>query len=542
MMALMRQGKVERGRDRGARELAFETSGKGVDIETARSLARERTAVGHDAGAADRGRQTAIGTLQNLGAQFVALSTGFATTVFLTRRLGPELYGEYSVAFGIVLWIELVAGSILGSTTVRLVAETDNWEAVLSRLAQIQTLISVGAAALLVAIAPTLAARLNAPGLGLYLRLYALEIPLFVLGSIHRSTLIGQCAFGRGAIVTVVYWLSRIALMLVLVGLGLSITGAVLANVGAAALQLAAARAFVRPNVLRGASARIPLRRIAHYALPLATHSMATLLYTKGDLLIVKASATVEGAAGLYGAANDLAMVPVSFLVGSAMSLLLATLTQMWEREQSVGAQSMVEQALRLALCLLPFAALASATAPGIVTLAYGDSYLPASPLLAVMSFAAVGYAVMSIGTRTLIASDRPGLVLVVTLALAALALPAYLILTPRFGPIGTAAARTAVTGLGAIVLLGFLGRNFGVRLSQATVWRTGLTTAIAYAASSLWQTSGLLVILELTVLSSGIVACLFLLGVLTERDLQFALSLLRPKPGWPNYSTDKEP
>ena len=85
--------------------------------------------------AADRGLHTAVGGLRNLGAQAVALITGFATTVFLTRRLGPELYGQYSVAFGIVQSIELVAASLLSSTTVRLVAEADDWKAISSTLA-----------------------------------------------------------------------------------------------------------------------------------------------------------------------------------------------------------------------------------------------------------------------------------------------------------------------------------------------------------------------------------------------------------------------
>ena len=476
------------------------------------------------------GRSTAVGTFQNLAAQAVALVTGFATTIFLTRELGPDLYGEYSVTFGIVMWIEIVVVSLLGSTTVRLVAETDDWKGASSSLAQIQLVISLVAAALLLVGARMISAGLNSPGLAPYLRLFAVEIPLFALGRVHRSTLMGRRAFRQAAIVTGVYWLSRLGLMLLLVGLGLSIAGAILANIAAWGGQLIAARVFVRPALLGRPALGIPLRRIAGYALPLALNSMGMLLVTKGDLLIVKAAGLAPGATGFYSAANDLAMVPVSYLVGSFTSLLLATLTHMWENSQCEGAQSMARRALRLTLCLLPFAGLAAGSASEVICLIYGNSYRPASGLFALLIFAAVGYGVVAVAAQTMTARGLPRLVLVSSVPMVAVSVTAYPILTPRFGALGTAVGRTSATALGAVMLVGVMTRTCEVRLPLATVWRICLTTAMAYAVSSVWRTSGGLAILELILISGAIVGFLFLLGELTEQDLRFALSLLRTR------------
>jgi len=500
---------------------------------------------GEAQGAFDRhqthGRHAAIGALQNLGAKAVALSTGFATTVFLTRRLGPELYGQYSVAFGIVLWMELLGISLLDSTTVRLVAEADDWEATSSTLVQIQLFISLISTVLLFVTAPLIAAGLGSPGLEGHLRVFALEIPLFGLNRTHKSILIGRGAFERGAIVIVVYWLSRIALMLLLVGLGLSVTGAILANVGAAAVQLVAARVYVRPALLRRPTARMEIRGITDYAVPLSFHNIVTLFITKGDLLIVRACAALPGAAGFYSAANDLATLPVSSLVTSFSPLLLASLTHLWESGRESSAQSMARQTLRLGLCLLPFAALVVGSAPGIITFVYGEAYLPAGRLLALLMVAAMGSMPISILTRTLAARGRPHLILTVTLPQAALAVAGYLILTPRLGPVGAAAARTTLTILAAIALFGIVGRTCGVHLPLATALRTGLTAMMAYAASAIWQTSGWLVVAELLLLSLGILGCLFLLGELTQLDVQFAASLLRLKPRRSNHLIEGE-
>jgi len=334
--------------------------------------------------------------------------------------------------------------------------------------------ISAAAAAALIVLAPIIAAELNSPAQVGYLRLFAVEIPIFALGSVHRSTLVGQGKFGQGAIAMTAYWLSRLALMLLLVGFGLSVAGAIVANVAAAAVHVMVCRVFVRPALLRRPETHIPLRDIARYALPLAAYTMGSLAWTKGDLLIVRASAALPGTAGFYSSAKDLAALPVSYVVGSFSSLLLATLTHLWERGQDTNAQSMGGQALRVVFWLLPFAALVAGSAPGIVTLLYGESYSPAGRLLAWLIFAAVGHAVISVGTGMFTARGRPRLLVVFILPMATLALSAYLTLTPRFGSLGTAMARTALAALGAFLVLGLLGRTCGVRPSGATVCRPG--------------------------------------------------------------------
>ena len=158
-------------------------------------------------------------------------------------------------------------------------------------------------------------------------------------------------------------------------------------------------------------------------------------------------------------------------------------------------------------------------------------------PLLSWLAFAAVGFAVTYIAIRMLTARGRPGLLLAYTLPIVAVAPPAYLMLTPRLGSLGVAVARTALTVLSAIVLLTLVARTCRVRPSFATMWRAGLTSSIVYVVSSVWQTSGLLVVVELLLLSAGIVASLVLLGELTRRDIELATSLLLPPTEPPRVS-----
>jgi len=76
------------------------------------------------------GRRTAMGTIHGFLAQALMVPTGLLTAAFLTRKLGPELYGLLTVSAGIVLWIEMSVTWMFSRTTVKFVAEAEDWRAV----------------------------------------------------------------------------------------------------------------------------------------------------------------------------------------------------------------------------------------------------------------------------------------------------------------------------------------------------------------------------------------------------------------------------
>jgi O-antigen/teichoic acid export membrane protein len=493
---------------------------------TREALARDGagTASITETGAA-QGRHMAVGTLRLLSVHTLLLPLGLLTTVFLTRQLGPELYGVFAVAASIVIWVRGSITRIFGQTTVKFVAEAADWRKIASALTQAQLVVSLGAAALLLAAAPVLASWLKSPELTAYLRLFALEIPIFSLARVHLSILTGRGAFGRVAFLTAVYGLSRMMLVFLLVGSGLSLTGAILANIGASLAQLIAARVYVRPAI--PSRAAIPVRRIASYSLPLFLSVIGMRLLTRLDLLVVKALSGTPAAAGYYSAAQSLT-VPFGLFVASFSAPLLATLTRALQHGQTDPAHSIIRQAMRLVLCFLPFAGAAAGSAPEIISLVYGRAFLPTAPLLALLLFGAVANVMTSVTTGVLTAAGRPGWTFALIGPLLPLALGAHLALVPRFGPIGAAAVTTVLAWLGASAAMLVIRRQYGVYPAPATLLRIAVTTLAAYALSSIWHTSGAWVILELLGIAAITLVCLFLVGELTGQDLAFGRSLLR--------------
>src|SRR3990172_2413942 len=177
----------------------------------------------------DHARLAAAGTLKAFAAQALRLPAGLLIAAYLTRKLGPESYGVLMATSAIVLWVESSTGLVFNRVVVKFVAESEDWRGAISSLARAQLVAGLAIGAGLAAIAPLVASLLRSPEIAPYLRLFALDIPLYTLANLHLSILTGRRDYGLRAGLMTVRLAANIILVFVLVGLGLSLYGAILA-------------------------------------------------------------------------------------------------------------------------------------------------------------------------------------------------------------------------------------------------------------------------------------------------------------------------
>ena len=87
-------------------------------------------------------RATAVGTLQDLLSSALGLPLGLIAAALLSRTLGAEGYGVFSVALSIVLLVEVSITFGFSRTAVKFVAEAADWQPVASVLINAQFLTS----------------------------------------------------------------------------------------------------------------------------------------------------------------------------------------------------------------------------------------------------------------------------------------------------------------------------------------------------------------------------------------------------------------
>lgn len=464
-------------------------------------------------------RHTAFGAVHNFVASALALPTGIITAAFLTRQLGPSDYGLLTVTVAIITWIEAAATLGFSRAAVTLVAETEDWSPSIARVLQIQFLVSLAAALLVVAVAPSLSILLDAPQLKSTLSFLAVDIPVFAITEILMAVMVGRGSYKLKAKLRAVYWLVRAGLIFLLVTLIPNVAGALLAVLGASVAIMIGSMAFVRPPLSGGG--HLSLRDMWGYVWPLFLYTVGINLFVILDLLSVKALVEAPQAAGFYGAAKNLAIVPV-FFAASFSPILIAKLTELRRQGNSELVHSMSKESIRLILCLLPLAGMTAGAAPEVIALIYGKPFLPSAPALAILIFGTLGIAMISVTVSMLIAAGHFKWPFALVLPLLLSALAGHLLLVPHFGEIGAAWVTTTLACIGACSILGIVSRFCHIRLPVATFLRSVIVCGIAYFLSSLWPTPGFLVAIKLLLIGVAIVILFILIGELNRNDFTF--------------------
>jgi len=480
-------------------------------------------------------RQMVDGSLRILIAEGLILPTGLITAAFLTRHLGPSKYGLFTLASIVVLWIEFFVTSAFSRAAIKLIGDAEDWRPWGGTLVRFYFLAGVLAAVLLWLGSGELGRLLGEPAMAGYLRLFALDIPIFSLATAHRDILVGMRRYRERALASAVRWIARLVLIVVLIWAGLSVRGAIWAMIGASILDFAAARFYARPPLW----GRFPVRlqRLWDYALPLFLSGVAMRLFDKLDLFVLKVRGASAATVGLYGAAQNLTVVPA--LIGTAFApVLLSALTHTMRDGEQDLAREVAQDAVKFTILLLPFAALIAGSSPAIATLVLGQAFAPAAPFLAILIFAGFARLMVSVSLSILIAAERPGWVLWLTAPVVPLAVAAYVAAILYGGARGAALTTTTLSVLLTFFSLVAVYLAWKVRPSPASMARTALFSAIIYAAALAWPATGIMLLIKLAVIGGIVPVVYYVSGDIGRDEIAMLRSLVRPKA----FAADQQP
>jgi O-antigen/teichoic acid export membrane protein len=458
----------------------------------------------------------ADGVVLGFAAELLLLPTGLVTAAVLTRVLGPADYGLFSLAATVATWIAWTTTSLLARAAVKFVGEAENWRSAAASVLRWRFGLGVAATLLLLAFADLLARGLNNAELTPYLRVFAFDLLLFNLARAYREVLTGRGRFREVAVVSMVRWTARMVLIVVLVQATRSVMAAVAGSVGATLIELLVARRF-QPLSLREPGGIRPAE-LWSVAAPLMLYGTAMQLFGKIDLLALSALGGTARDAGLYGAAQNLAVPPGLFALALG-PLLLATLARLHRSGKDAEARTVARTALRVTYALVPFAALVAATAPDLVRIVFGPSFIAAGALLGPLFAAAVAIATMAVAVAIITAADHQRLVSWLGVGVLGAALVGHVILIPRLGAVGAALVTAAAATVGALASVALVHRTWGVH-AYATLLRAALIACPAYwAAISIATPRAPGLVLKLALLSCAVVAMFVLSGELSADE-----------------------
>ena len=403
--------------------------------------------------------------------------TGIITAAFLTRNLGAGYYGLLTLSATLITWIELIIGSLFARVTIKIIGEAKDWRPIGAAVLRLHVFVCIGAMAGCWILAKPCALLLGEPELAAYLTLFAVDLPIFAFANCHRSILIGRGKYTERAMVSVGRWIARLVLIILLVELGLSVTGAILGMIGASVVELAIARYYIRPpwSWKKG----IPVS-LWGYAVPIFLATLV-LRFMSMDLFFLKGLGASAAQAGIYGASQNVSFVMPGVFAASFSPLLLSTIVRVLREGDLAAARTLGRNAIRIVLALCPVAAIAAAESNEIAILLFGAQFADAGPLISILVFAGLAMMMINLLGSVLIAWGKPFWPLNIAAPLLPMAIAGHLFAIPRFGPTGAALVTAMVTGLGGLVSMITVKRLLKIDLPVVTLVRALLLSGMAY-------------------------------------------------------------
>ncbi len=458
------------------------------------------------------------GSVRVLLAEALFPLTGLITTVYLTRTLGKADYGLFTLASTFIVWIEFAINAFFARASIKLIGTADDWRPVGSALLRAHLIVGSAVMAILWLVAGPIAHLLGAASIAGYLRLFAIDVPLFALALTHRNILIGIGGYRQRAWIGAGRWIARLVLIILLVGLGLSVKGAILGSIGASIVDLAIGRFCIRPRLFH--PERFSTRRMWDFAFVLFLSSIC-LQMVRIDLFALKALGAPLDQIGIYGAAQNLSFIP-GLLGLSITPLLLSTVTRLRHGGEFAEARAIAQNSMRAVIAATPFVAAGAGAAHEIVALLYPPEFSAAGRLVSILLFAGLATVMIAAANSLFIANDRTRWTLLLNAPLVPFAIAGYLLFVPRFGAPGAAVVTTVCTV--SIALAGVAAVTYLWKFSfpLATMTRSALLSAATFAAARFWPTPGLWVAPKLVLLCVAIATGLLLMGEFKKKEFSF--------------------
>jgi O-antigen/teichoic acid export membrane protein len=427
-------------------------------------------------------------------ADLLMVPTGLATVALLTRWLGPEGYGMFALAASLVAGVEWGLASILSRPTIHSLSHASDWRPVARTLLGWHLALAVGVLSILWILSHPLAELLREPALFSYLALFACDLPFFLLAQAYRNILTGRGQFAARALTGASRWLARLVLIAIAVEIGLSISVAIMASIGASIVELAIGRWALGPVGSVGTSHGVMLKRIA---LPLVVSAASIMLVSKMDLFLIKILGMPVEQAGLYAAAQNLAILP-GILGQAVSSVLLSTLTRTKVDGQMGIFRQTAGQSLQVVLCLLPPVAMVAGAASGIVVLCFGPAFQGAAPFVSLLMVGAMAQVFMGILMAVLTANGDLHWTAAIGSPLVLLAVAGHVWSIPIWGSLGAAAVTSSTMLVGTFFAYGVAQSLRLVRLRIQSLVRALFLGALGWGVTTIGPTGPVWLLLGL--------------------------------------------
>lgn len=459
-------------------------------------------------------RSIAKNTVVQLIGRVVGTAFGVFTIAVLTRSLGADGYGQFTLAMTFLAVAGALADFGFTLTTTQMISEkgadTNNIVSTAFTSRLLSGLFFFALAVLVAWYMPyALVVKLTiAVGAFSYFFMTSSQM---LIGVYQKNMAMWRPALAeavsRGLILAIVIWFATVAPSAPFMMGAFTVGNFLLLIMNIAfALRFAKIRLHIDTKLLKTFLSR---------SWPIAISIFFNLLYLKGDILFLSFYRP-DAEIGLYGAAYKVLDV-VTVIPTMFMGLMLPMMVEAWSKRSKEKMQGILQQAFDFfALASLPMLGGAIVLAEPIMRLIAGDDFSGAAPYLVILMIANTIVFFGILFAHAIVGINKQRAILPAYIFTAIVATVLYLALIPTYGAFG-AAWTTVIAELLIASMTTFV-------VVRHTSFRPRVRNLFIYALATAVMTGGLLLIIERVTINHLLLLGLVILGALIYGVIVLAL------------------
>jgi len=357
--------------------------------------------------------------------------------------------------------------------------------------------------------------------------LISISASLMNLITLYSSGLRALRLFGKMAIVTLIYILISRIIGALMALLGLGVSGVLIGYIVGSFAGLTAAIAFVRGKFANPDN-RTPIKPLLQFSLPLFLSSLALLILSQADIIILASATSDYALVGIYSMAVR-SLHALSVIYQPIMVTIFPIISARFGLQNPKGVSNALKITSRyLSYTIIPSCVLLATVAPTALNVFYGPNYVSGATALSILAISIIILTLFTLVTTTLTAIGKTKQVLQINLVSAFSAVVLLLSLVPLFGIIGAAITRLVVQAISLMIAAYILKRYVSVQLDREALWKSAIASIITIPFLFVLEsrmTKGFPVaqVLAIEILVAGLiyVASLYVLKALNSQDFE---------------------
>lgn len=465
--------------------------------------------------------------------------SGYAVHAGAGRLLTPSDYGRYGLIVSFTIMVITLIGNGIPIAMSKYLSEIHETKPemvpVIKKTGLILQLIVIGAISLIFyLITPAISYVLGDATLTPLFRLSVFILPAYAIDSFYFYYLTGVHQFNFQSVLKILRSLLRVTVIIGMIFL-FRLNGSIAGYIAVPFLVFLAAWAadafwISKKFPKLGRKLSFNWRKMLKYAWPVTLFMVFYQALISLDMYFVKAITHSDYLAGIYNSAFLIGQIPY-FLFYALTIILLPSISESTSQNNMDKARNIITQALRIMIMLLvPIVILLNTYAGSVIKFIYGARYLSGTLSLQILAFGIGCLTVFYILSFALNGAGKNRVPM--WIAGGGMVLNAILnyFLIKKYGIVGSAIA-TSITSLVVMFIAVIYSHNYfkGI-LNAKSLLKMALAGLFIYILSLYLTSQNLIFFVWSALLILAYFAALYLLGEISEDDLQVVKNIVQIK------------